>query len=72
MELDSITGYLPKNLLNQTSNYRTVNGLLTNYLGRIPKTGETFAIGECKFYILSSTPTKIDQVLIQKGDNNDC
>jgi CBS domain containing-hemolysin-like protein len=72
MELDSITGYLPQNLLNQTSNYRTVNGLLTNYLGRIPKTGETFAIGECKFYILSSTPTKIDQVLIQKGDNNDC
>lgn len=70
-ELDTVTGYLPQNLVNQISNYRTVNGLLTNYLGRIPKTGETFAIGECKFYILSSTPTKIDQVLIQKGENND-
>ena len=70
-ELDTVTGYLPQNLVNQISNYRTVNGLLTNYLGRIPKIGETFAIGECKFYILSSTPTKIDQVLIQKGENND-
>jgi putative hemolysin len=71
MELDAVTGYLPQILVDQISNYRTVNGLLTNFLGRIPKTGETFAIGECKFYILSSTPTKIDQVLIQKGENND-
>jgi putative hemolysin len=71
MELDSVSAYFPKNLLKQISNFRTVNGLLTNYLGRIPKTGEAFAIGECKFYIISSTPTKIDQVHIQKGENND-
>ena len=71
MELEPVVGYFPQILLNQISNFRTVNGLITNYLGRIPKTGETFAIGECKFYILSSTPTKIDQILIQKGENND-
>ncbi|HMA64854.1 MAG: CNNM domain-containing protein, partial [Fibrobacterota bacterium] len=51
--------------------WRTVNGVLTNYLGRIPKTGETFAVGGSKFYIISAGPTKIDRVLIQKDGNDD-
>ena len=51
--------------------WRTVNGVLTNYLGRIPKTGETFAVGDSKFYIISAGPTKIDRVLIQKEGNDD-
>lgn len=51
--------------------WRTVNGVLTNYLGRIPKTGEAFAVGSTKFYIISAGPTKIDRVLIQKDGNDD-
>lgn len=51
--------------------WRTVNGVLTNYLGRIPKTGEAFAVGCTKFYIISAGPTKIDRVLIQKDGNDD-
>lgn len=51
--------------------WRTVNGVLTNYLGRIPKTGEAFAVGGTKFYIIAAGPTKIERILIQKDGNDD-
>lgn len=62
---------LPGVLQLEQGQWRTVNGVLTNYLGRIPKTGETFAVGDSKFYIISAGPTRIDRVLIQKDGNDD-
>lgn len=70
-EFESILSFLPPSMHGQVSQFRTVNGVLTNYLGRIPKIGDTFAIGDSKFYIISSCPTKIDVVLVQRGEVND-
>lgn len=69
-ELHSIIDLIPDELRKYGNEYRTVNGVLTNYLGRIPRTGETFAIGDFNFYIISSSPTRIESVLIQKGENS--
>jgi len=71
MDLNSLRKYLPESFIGEYSESRTVNGLLTNYLGRIPKTGEMFAVLDCKFYIVSASLTKIEQVLIQKGESYD-
>jgi putative hemolysin len=71
MDYKVLGRYLPQTFIHEYSDSRTVNGVLTNYLGRIPKTGEMFALFDCKFYIVSASPTKIEQVLIQKGESND-
>ncbi len=70
-EIETILRFLPPSMHDQVLQYRTVNGVLTNYLGRIPKIGDTFAIGDSKFYIILSSPTKIDIVLVQRGEGND-
>jgi len=45
---------------------RTLNGLLTNYLGKIPKSGERFVIDGWDFYIILANPTRIESVMIRK------
>jgi putative hemolysin len=69
--VEEVLDFLPDVLKAHSGEFRTLNGVLSNYLGRIPKSGEAFAIGAFKFYIISSIPTRIEMVLIQKGENND-
>jgi CBS domain containing-hemolysin-like protein len=65
-EIDAMTGWLPECLAEQAKDARTLNGLLTRRLGRIPKTGERLDIGGTAFYIMYSGDTKIESVLIRK------
>jgi len=68
-EIETITEWLPECLTAQVKDARTLNGLLTRHLGRIPKTGERFDIGGSNFYIMYSGPTRIESVLVvRKGD----
>jgi magnesium and cobalt transporter len=66
-EIDAIAEWLPECLTSQAKDARTLNGLLTRHLGRIPKTGERFDIGGANFYIMYSGPTKIESILIRKA-----
>jgi CBS domain containing-hemolysin-like protein len=65
-EIDGMAGWLPESLLSEHPDVRTLNGLLTRHLGRIPKTGERFDIGGRNFYIMYSGPSRIESVLIEK------
>jgi CBS domain containing-hemolysin-like protein len=66
-EVDAMTGWLPECLAAGAKDARTLNGILTRYLGRIPKTGERFDIGGAVFYIMYSGETKIESVLVRKA-----
>jgi len=67
-EIDAITEWLPESLTAQTKDARTLNGLLTRHLGRIPKTGERFDIGNSNFYIMYSGPTRIESILVVRNE----
>jgi len=67
-EIDAITEWLPECLTAQAKDARTLNGLLTRRLGRIPKTGERFDIGNANFYIMYSSPTRIESILIVRNE----
>jgi CBS domain containing-hemolysin-like protein len=73
-EIEEMDEWIPESLKNFSSDIRTINGLLTNYLGRIPRAGDRFAIDGWNFYIIRSNPTKIDSVLIhkRKSSSNEC
>lgn len=66
VELETIKDWIPPSLVEQAKSSRTMNGLISTYLGRIPKTGETFAIDGWKFYIIRSKLNSIESVLIKK------
>jgi putative hemolysin len=68
-EISLLQDWLPKSLMKDVSNVRTINGLLTNYLGSIPKSGDRVAIDGYNFYIIKASSTRIEKVLISKGDN---
>lgn len=70
-ELDGMSGWLPESLVSEIRDARTLNGLLTRRLGRIPKTGEFFDIEGYIFYIIHSGPARIESVSIRKGDFRD-
>jgi CBS domain containing-hemolysin-like protein len=70
-EIDGMEGWLPETLLAAVPNARTLNGVLTRYLGRIPKTGERFDIDGKNFYIMYSGPSRIESVLIRKDEPQD-
>ena len=53
-------------MVEQEKYSRTLNGLISTYFGRIPKTGETFAIDGWNFYIIKSKLNSIESVLIKK------
>jgi len=65
-ELSTMPEWIPPSLVEQVKSVRTLNGLISLYLGKIPKTGERFAIDEWKFYIIKSKLTCIESVLIIK------
>jgi len=65
-EIDGIMEWLPQSLVSAEPDVRTLNGLITRHLGRIPKTGENFDIDGRNIYIMYSGPSKIESVLIRK------
>jgi CBS domain containing-hemolysin-like protein len=67
-EVDTITEWLPECLTARVKDARTLNGLLTRNLGRIPKTGERFDFGGVNFYIMYSGPTRIESVLVVRNE----
>ncbi len=66
-EIEAMEDWITPELESYTEEVRTLNGILTRYLGRIPKTGEQFAIGGFNFYIIKSGLTRIESVLIKRG-----
>ncbi len=68
-ELESLREWIPPSLEEDAFRVRTLNGLLTRHLGRIPQTGDKFAIDGFNFYILNATPRKIESVVIRKRKN---
>ncbi|MDR2577726.1 MAG: CNNM domain-containing protein [Chitinispirillales bacterium] len=66
-EIDGMEDWLPESLLSMSENVRTLNGLLTRYLGRIPKTGERFEIDGRNFCIMYSAGNRVESVLIRKS-----
>ena len=65
-EVDGMAEWLPQSLASSQPDARTLNGLITRHLGRIPKTGEKFDIDGKNIYIMYSGPNKIETVLIRK------
>jgi CBS domain containing-hemolysin-like protein len=66
-EIDAMAAeWLPECLIMRSGDARTLNGLLTRHLGRIPKTGERFEIDGRNFYIMYSAPNRIESVLIRR------
>jgi len=68
-EIDGMTEWLPQSLVSAGPDVRTLNGLITRHLGRIPKTGEKFDLDGKNIYIMYSGPTKIETVLIKKDNS---
>ncbi|MCX7726394.1 MAG: hypothetical protein N2053_06050 [Chitinispirillaceae bacterium] len=68
MEIDTLKEWLPPSLQKMGRDYKTIGGLLTNYLGIIPKEGDKFEIDGWIFYILSGTEVKVDKVIIKKKE----
>jgi putative hemolysin len=64
--LESLLDWLPGSLLENTGEVRTLNGLLVNYLGHIPQTGDSFAVGDVTFYIIDADQTVVRKVRITK------
>lgn len=58
--------WLPPSLQHSGQGIRTLSGVITNYLGYIPVSGDKFAIEGWNFYILSASPVKIDTIFIKK------
>jgi len=67
-EIENITEWLPECLTAEIKDARTLNGLLSRHLGRIPKTGERFDIGGTAFYIMYSGLTRIESVLVVRKE----
>lgn len=69
-QLEDISQWIPPSLKEESFKYKTLNGLITGHLGRIPLTGERFAIDDYIFYIISSSKRMIDSIRIVKGNSN--
>lgn len=70
-DIGQIQAWLPEELKNSDIEARTLNGLLTNYIGKIPKTGDRFMIDGWDFYIILANPTRIESVLIRKRNEDE-
>ncbi len=60
MEIEAINEQLPFSL--PKGDYETLNGFIIDYLGRIPKEGETFCYKNLKFIIRKAQPRRIEEV----------
>jgi len=63
---ETVRELLPPTLQKLCAQHATLNGVLTDYLQRIPGEKESFEIDSHRFYIISATPTRINSVLIEK------
>ncbi|MEE8572824.1 MAG: hemolysin family protein [Gemmatimonadota bacterium] len=45
----------------------TVGGLLARLAGRIPSTGDRYAVSGLEFEVLSATPNRLERVLVRRG-----
>lgn len=70
-DIADIEEWLPETLKNYISESRTLNGVLTNYIGKIPKTGDRFVIDDWDFYIILANPTRIESVMIRKRNDDE-
>lgn len=65
-DLDKINDQL--NLELPEDKYDSLGGLIAGEMGKLPKTGEVFKYGKCRFRILSSTPNRILKVRLEITD----
>ncbi len=65
-ELITMQDWIPPSQVERARAVRTLNGFISLYLGKIPKTGERFAIDGWKFYIIRSKLNYVESVLITK------
>jgi putative hemolysin len=55
-----------------SSEVETVAGFLTEQIGRIPRAGESFTLGGYRYLVISTEPTKINKIKIERiGDEGD-
>lgn len=67
-ELEKNNDWVPPSMKKLAKTARTMNGLITSYLGKIPKMGEKFAIDGWTFYIIEGKENFIESVIIKKKD----
>jgi putative hemolysin len=60
------SGNLPALDVEETRRYSTVGGFVLDRLGRIPSTGDSLAIGDCRIEIVDMDGLRIDKVLITR------
>lgn len=65
-ELRIMKEWIPPSLHKYGNMVRTLNGLILMHLGKIPKTGERFAIDGWNFYIIRAQANYIESILITK------
>jgi len=65
---NAVLEWIPPSLRAAALQARTINGLITKHLGKIPKSGETFAIDEWTFYIIKARANRIESVLVKKKE----
>lgn len=46
---------------------QTIGGFLVQAVGRIPRAGERFTVGELEFDVLQATPTRVERVVVRAG-----
>ncbi len=49
----------------ERANYQTLGGFVVSYLGFIPRVGEVFTWGGCRFEVMDMDRTRVDKVLVQ-------
>ncbi len=49
----------------ERANYQTLGGFVVSYLGFIPRVGEVFIWGGCRFEVMDMDRTRVDKVLVQ-------
>ncbi len=74
MKLDEINDIFEERL--ESREVETVAGYLTEEIGKIPKEGESFVLGNLRFLVISSDATKVSKIKIEKlgeqgGSNGD-
>ena len=65
-DLERIADWIPPSMKKHITKVRTLNGLITRYLGKIPEKDFVFAVDGWTFYILDVKPNYIETVSIEK------
>jgi len=49
-----------------TGNYNTLGGFVMLQMGRVPATGDTFEVGDCRFEVVDMDQKRVDKVLVSR------